>query len=422
MPTSELKGWTLQETMLRVTPSFMREELERLRTKVASVGGYVGPRTRRSQQHPAASQQDHPASWPDDGLGRLTLANPRQQVSSEQIDISKQIDSLRSKLEQMVVDLLVADRLVASGMPAGKGDRRQIAAELWLGFRCINWNESRASEGRRKHGRTFDHVCVMPAFMAPDGVKRVTGLTLEELFDNHLVGDPEVEQLADAAIKANQTARSMFHEGWFSGWTERPWPAQFEAYDFAAAAVSMPSVSLESSSPVACEAVCEAASALKLRYAGFLEQLRSGLLVAKGMPNDGSSAVPISRAIWGDSATTIDFRNNRVSEMWNAVELEASQPQRFESGGHVEKIHTDADQQRTRHKGGAPARYDWDNVRDELLIKFGKSGYPETQSEFIRWVQDIVAQGGGTEPDESTVRAMFAKYLPKISRLVKMGE
>ena len=64
--------------------------------------------------------------------------------------------------------------------------------------------------------------------------------------------------------------------------------------------------------------------------------------------------------------------------------------------------------------GGAPRKYTWEAVADELTCRVGKQGIPSTKAELIRWVQEFLALPNGDQPDDAGVRKYLQKCFPKL--------
>jgi hypothetical protein len=68
---------------------------------------------------------------------------------------------------------------------------------------------------------------------------------------------------------------------------------------------------------------------------------------------------------------------------------------------------------KVRDPGGAPRKYNWDGLADDLMLRLGKEGIPETKAELIKMCQKILAIGD-KKPVTKDVREYLQQHFPKL--------
>jgi len=209
-------------------------------------------------------------------------------------------------------ELVANGRLVAYGLSGSRSTiPRLINAEVWRYPIKIDWGSSSIKDG--KGGRSYTGVRIFPVLFAPLRAEAVSASSLSEVFNKHVLSDPEVAALADVAIKTAPEFERIFRQGhcYIEGVSQ--WPVCFER---GVVGVLHPEPEKRSRfnsrrTPDSIEVVV-AVQALATRYTALIEALRSGEVEARGIPRILGLPHEIPRAIWSHN----DFSMNSAGDLF----------------------------------------------------------------------------------------------------------
>jgi hypothetical protein len=248
------------------------------------------------------------------------------------------------------------------------------------------------------------------------GVAQLNGLSLVQAFKKFVVEDPVVIELGRRASQVEKGSGSIFENGQFPGpFVTWRWPAVLDDYDLSACFMRPLMRYPGDVEPKAKPEVRVALEALADRYSSLIEALSAGGIIACGTFVKTGAHGPVDRLLWSRTTTWIDVRDGDLLELVSD-ELE---PVWRGLGLQVADGRSDRNVPTLKPKGGAPTQYAWDEFIDELILRVGRAGLPETQTELIRWIEEMAPRLGSKIPDESTIRHALAMRIPKTMAAVK---
>jgi hypothetical protein len=248
------------------------------------------------------------------------------------------------------------------------------------------------------------------------GEAQLNDLSLVQAFKKFVIEDLVVIELGWRATQVERGSGSIFENGQFPGLSNPwRWPVVLDGYDlpdrFMHPGISYPGYVVPKAKPE----VRVALEALADRYSSLIEALSAGGIIACGTFAKTGAHGPVDRLLWSRTTTWIDVRDGDLLEavsnecelLWRGLILRAADELR------------DRNVRALKSQGGAPTQYPWDDFIDETILRIGKQGLPETQTELIHWIEEMAPRLGSKIPDESTIRHALATRIPKTMATVK---
>lgn len=243
---------------------------------------------------------------------------------------------------------------------------------------------------------------------APDIAQQLHGLALSEAFQRFVLDDPEVKRLGQAAIAADDGARSVFERGGFEV-MGGAWPVRMEDWDVGDRIVN-PFIMLGGGERPVAAPIREAGDVIKARVLALVQLFRDGKIQARQEKRGGW--LYVERWRWDRTETRVHFMHG---DLYDFNEDKGKTPI-YRSLQIVDAAQVSAGQETSsaemRGSAGAPAQYPWGEVLMWLIPEFEKNGLPPTVNALKNMVQLHLSSLGYDGPADSTVKDWLKRSMP----------
>ena len=226
------------------------------------------------------------------------------------------IDEADKKLNAAFWSYLREGRLIAYGRRNGLGsESERISPDLWPTLTAVKWTTSSVG-ARREDGERFLAVTVFPVLHAPCRIDLLADVPISKAFKRFILGDPEVQALAPAAVAAGSRFERLFNHGRCHAFHAGYWPVANDTLLTDGIAHPNPEKNLwgiPAHNPDPIEAII-AVDALRDRYAALIGMLQTGELEARGLPANPGDAQEVLKSIWLHQGFYLDAQGGDLFE------------------------------------------------------------------------------------------------------------